>query len=320
MKTSAMNLIGRGMSPVATKNFFKRSRDEFRGVFTALVTPFFKGEIDQDSFSAVVEQQLAGGVRGFVVNGTTGESPTLHSEEVEQLLRAGREVAKSKGLNPVFVVGTGTNSTEKTVEATLRAQELGVDAALVVVPYYNKPNELGLVRHFEKLAQVVKIPLILYNVPSRTGVSLSVDTVAALSVHPQIIGLKEASGNLSLVKAFRDRCGDEFILLSGDDQTSLQFVYIGGDGVISVCSHVLPEQMVSWMRRVFEKDISAIVEFAKYRHLVQTLYLDSNPIPVKMALYLMNLIQSAELRLPLTELSEEKSLVVRAALREVGLL
>lgn len=275
-----------------------------KGVITALATPFQNGKVDFPSLEKLVRHQLENGIDGFVINGTTAESPTLSQSECEEIFK------KVRGWTPSgfpLIMGTGSYSTEKTREDSRAAEKLGADAILVVVPYYNNPPQRGLLEHFKTVASAVSIPTILYNVPSRTVRALELETIKKLSEHPQIVGIKEASGKIEFDAQIRAACGKEFLLLSGDDATYDEFMEIGGDGVISVASHVLPKVM---KRR----------EVRKHLDLVNALFSEANPIPVKMALHLMGIFASPECRLPLVALSESMTEKLKVELRKEGLI
>lgn len=286
----------------------------FKTTITALVTPFKNGNIDFKSLDKLLDRQLKGGVGGFVINGTTGESPTLSDGEVEELFHF---VKKRVPSNICLIVGTGSNDTKESIEKSLKAEKWGADGVLVVVPYYNKPPQRGLIAHFNAIAKALTIPVILYNVPSRTITALSLESIKELSRQPNIIGIKEASGNIEFARQIREKCGENFILLSGDDGTYPEFLRSGGDGVISVASHLVPE--------VFEKirqDDSqlALLEFSKHLELIQHLFVEANPIPVKKALALMGILDSAELRLPLMELESPQTDTMAMRLKELRLI
>lgn len=290
----------------------------FKGTFTAIVTPFKDNKIDFSSLDRLLKQQLEGGVDGFVVNGTTGESPTLTSDEVAELFK---HIRKSCGPQVPLIVGTGSNSTAKTIEDSKKAESLGADALLVVVPYYNKPPQRGLYEHFKAVAESVKIPIILYNVPGRTITSLSVETIRDLSKISNIIGIKEASGKIDFAQEIIQACGKDFVMLSGDDGTYVEFLHVGGHGVISVASHVIPQQMVQWKKWVSEGQVvKARADIEKYMNLINVLFVEANPIPVKKAVQLMGLIDSASLRLPLVELSAENQEKLKIEMKKTGLL
>lgn len=288
---------------------------DLSGVFTALVTPFKNGEIDWASLKKLLRFQVDGGVSGFVVSGTTGESPTLTDEEKKKLF----DFVRIETEKPI-VMGTGTNSTAATIEATQAAAGWGADAALVVVPYYNKPPQRGLFQHFQKVAECSTLPVILYNVPGRTITKLELETIKELSKLPNVIGIKEATGDIEFGGEIAKACGADFLVTSGDDGTFLDLIPRGGRGVISVASHLLPKEFSDWCARARSGDASARKEFQKYEDLNGALYLEANPIPVKMALKLMGLIESAELRLPLVQLSEPLTNDLKNKMLAVGLL
>lgn len=273
---------------------------KFSGVLTALVTPFKHHQVDFESLDRLISFQLNKGIHGFVINGTTGESPTVSQNESSEVFSF---VKKKIGDKVPLIYGAGSNSTENAISQSKHAEKLGADAILSVVPYYNKPTQQGLFEHFKAIASSVSTPVILYNVPSRTITSLELETIRRLSEHPNIIGIKEASGNIEFAKNIRASCGDEFLLLSGDDASYEEFIYAGGDGIISVASHVVPEIFL-------EKKTS------QNKALIDAFYLESNPIPVKMALYCMGIISSPELRLPLTAMSCEKADKLKRILKE----
>lgn len=290
---------------------------QFKGTFTALVTPFSGEKIDFTSLQVLMKQQLDGGVDGFVINGTTAESPTLDSEEVSAIFDFARKYC---GKTVPLIMGTGSNSTKASVEATQNAKALGADAALVVVPYYNKPPQRGLVEHFKSVANV-GLPVILYNVPGRTITSLSVDSVAELSSISNVIGIKEASGNIDLMKEMKQRSRKDFVFLSGDDGTYIEFLAAGGDGVISVATHILPRPMVDWKKWVQSGMTShANEDFRRYKKLIDMLFCEANPIPVKMALHKMGIISSPSLRLPLTALEAKLTEALVEEMQHTGVL
>ncbi|MEN0057785.1 MAG: 4-hydroxy-tetrahydrodipicolinate synthase [Bdellovibrio sp.] len=290
----------------------------FKGTFTALVTPFRDGKIDFKSLDRLLKQQLDGGVDGFVVNGTTAESPTLTATEVGELFKHVRSFC---GAHTPLIVGTGSNSTAKSVEDSLRAQEWGADAVLVVVPYYNKPPQRGLYEHFKSVAAAIQIPTVLYNVPGRTITSLETSTIRDLAQVSGVIGIKEATGKIDFAKEIIAACGKDFVLLSGDDGTYVEFLAAGGHGVISVATHVIPKQMVQWKKWVAEGKLEqARADIQKYTPLINLLFVEANPIPVKKALELMGVLDSASLRLPLVELAPAHTENLKAEMKKVGLL
>lgn len=290
----------------------------FRGTFTALVTPFKNDKIDYASLDRLVKHQLDAGVDGFVINGTTAESPTLASSEVAELFKHVRALCGEK---VPLIVGTGSNSTAKTVEDSKKAQEMGADAVLVVVPYYNKPPQRGLYEHFKAVASAISIPTILYNVPGRTITSLATETVRDLAKVPGVVGIKEASGKIDFAKEIITACGKDFVMLSGDDGSYVEFLAAGGHGVISVATHVIPAQMVQWKKWVSEGQLEkARADINKYMDLINLLFVEANPIPVKKALQLMGILESASLRLPLVELSPAHTESLKAEMKKVGVL
>ncbi len=268
----------------------------FKTTITALITPFLNQKVDYESLENLVKHQILNGVGGFVINGTTAESPTLEQEEVVQIFNFVRSLV---GKDFPLVLGTGSNSTLKTIKDSKLAKELGADAALVVVPYYNKPPQRGLVKHFTAVAENVELPILLYNVPGRTITSLSMDSIIELSKVKNIIGIKEASGNIAFAQEIYAKCSKDFILLSGDDGTYVDFLGVGGTGVISVASHIMPLHFANWTKNGRNNDS---IEFSKYKNLIDLLFIEANPIPVKKALQFLGIIKSAELRLPLIEL------------------
>ncbi len=290
---------------------------DFSGVFTALVTPFKQGEIDWNSLKRLIRQQLDAGIDGFVVCGTTGESPTLsESEKLALFDFVKAEVSRQVPL----VMGTGTNSTSDSIRATQAAAARGADAALVVVPYYNKPPQRGLFQHYQKIAESSDLPIILYNVPGRTITRLEIQTIAELSHLPNIIGIKEATGDVDFGARVVKETRDDFLVTSGDDGTFLDLIAVGGQGVISVASHILPNKFVDWCARARCGDLSAREEFSAIADLNSYLYVEANPIPIKMALHLMGIIDSPELRLPLVQLAEPYKAELKSKMEKAGLL
>ncbi|RME16528.1 MAG: 4-hydroxy-tetrahydrodipicolinate synthase [Bdellovibrio sp.] len=271
--------------------------NKFKGVFTATITPFKSQKIDDESFLRLLKSQMDQGVDGFVINGTTGESPCLSEEEVKKLFSMTR---KEVGSHFPLLLGTGSNCTTKAVEMTKKAEEWGADGALVVVPYYNKPPQEGLYEHFKTVASSVSIPIFLYNVPSRTVVSLDEDTIAQLSEEKNIVGIKEATGNISFFQRIKEKVKRDFIYLSGDDNSLYEFSSHGGHGVISVISHILPKETKEVILHGQKKENlpKGLEErFSFYNDLLGRY---TNPIAIKILLFLKGLIDSPEVRLPLT--------------------
>lgn len=291
--------------------------EKFKGVFTALITPFKNGAIDYQSLEKLVQFQIQNGVDGFVINGTTAESPNLSHQEIAELFKK----VKSWAPKSVLIMGTGSNSTAKTIEDTKKASELGADAVLVVVPYYNKPPQRGLEQHFRAIAQSTKLPVILYNVPGRTITSLEPETVKHIAAEKNVVGIKEATGKIDLAQQIIQLCGKNFVMLSGDDGTYVEFLGAGGHGVISVASHILPRQFADWTKWVKEGQLEkARAEIKKYARLIDLLFVEANPIPVKKACQLMGLIETAELRLPLVELESKHTEALKEEMKKIGLL
>ena len=273
----------------------------FSGVITALVTPFQNGDVDYKSLEQLIGQQLSNGIQGFVVCGTTAESPTL--SEVEQLQILDFVCKQVQGRVPI-IFGSGSNSTQKTIELSRKASRYPIDGLLVVVPYYNKPPQEGLIQHFETIASNVEKPVVLYNVPGRTITAIAADTLVRLASHPNIVGIKEASGDLEFLKKVKPLVPSDFDWLSGDDETSVEFTYLGGDGVISVCSHLAPQAMVQWIQKARDRDGHVLEEFEPHKKWIRQIYTAPNPIPVKAALYKKGVIATKEMRLPLIPMPE----------------
>ena len=275
-----------------------------KGVITALATPFLKGKVDRESFLRLLRWQVKQGVSGFVVGGTTGESPCLSSEELKDLVLWTKGEAQGQ---QSLIVGVGTNSTSSTIKNLHRARGWGAHAALVVVPYYNRPSQRGLVHHFTACADSTDLPLLLYNVPSRTGVGLSLQSVLKLSEHPQIVGIKEASGDLEWGKKLLKQRPTGFGVLSGDDFTMMELCALGAEGGVCVASHILGAEMVAFLKRIHKGDLEAVREYTeKYGAFLKALYCESNPVGIKEALRLKGIFRSSQLRSPLVGLLKEQ--------------
>lgn len=290
----------------------------FQGSLVAIVTPMHAdGSLDEEALARLIEFHIEGGTDGIVAAGTTGESPTLETREHVYFLE--RVIQLVAGRIPV-IAGTGSNSTAQTMALTRRAAELGADASLLVVPYYNKPTQEGLYRHFRAIAEAVSMPHILYNVPGRTSCDLLPETVGRLARISNIVGIKEATGDISRVPAIRELSGDDFDLLSGDDATAREFILKGGQGVISVTANVAPAAMHAMCVAALKGDRSSAEAIDdKLAGLHRSLFIESNPIPVKWALAAMGLCE-AGIRLPLTPLEASHQEPVRAAMVRAGLL
>ena len=272
----------------------------FEGVYVAIVTPFKNGNIDEEALRRLIDYQIAGGVDGVVPCGTTGESATLNHEEHDQVIRIA--VGACKGKIKVLA-GTGSNSTHEAIELSQSAKKAGADGLLQITPYYNKPNQEGLYQHFSSIAGEIDLPIILYNVPSRTSVNMSPETVARLAKIQNIVGIKEASGSLQSIGKIINDCGKDFTVLSGDDPLLWPILAIGGKGVISVTANILPTKIVAMCKAAAKGNIKEAQSIHyELMDINDTLFIDTNPIPVKAALHFMGKIES-EIRAPLIGLS-----------------
>jgi 4-hydroxy-tetrahydrodipicolinate synthase len=274
----------------------------FSGTFTALVTPFRNGEVDVEALEGMVEFQIQHGVSGLVPCGTTGETPAMSEEEdrvvVETVVRA------TNGRVPV-IAGTGSNSTDMAIKYTRMAQEVGADGSLQVAPYYNKPTQEGLYRHFATIAESTDLPLILYNIPGRTSVTISAETMARLAEVPNIVGVKDSTLSMNMISDVISLCGEEFDVLSGDDPMTLPLISLGGVGVISVASNVAPGAVSDMVNALLSGDFERGRELHyELLPLFRALFVETNPIPVKTAASLLGLC-SDEMRLPLIPMSGE---------------
>ena len=296
-------------------------KTKWKGIFTAIVTPFQpNGDIDWNAYRALVKAQRAGGVAGIVPCGTTGESPTLTQDEKKKLITITMEELKGTGIKTV--PGTGTNNTAESIEFSAWASEFGVDGILVVTPYYNKPSQAGLIQHFTRIADRVKCDVILYNVPGRTSVSLTAETIADLAKHPRIAAVKEATGNLAFDAEVIDclkQAGVTLALLSGDDPTFLPFLSLGGDGCISVASNLIPRQMVELQAAVENGDLARARKIhEQFFPIFKDLFVEANPVPVKYALSQLGPCGKT-VRPPLAELTSGSAEKLTAALKRTGL-
>jgi 4-hydroxy-tetrahydrodipicolinate synthase len=290
----------------------------FRGSIVALVTPMSEsGEVDFGAFEALLDWHAAQGTDGVVVAGTTGEAATLLAAEIQELLR--RAVRRLGGRVPV-IAGTGTPSTAITIERTRTACEAGVDGVLMVTPYYNRPGQRGLLQHFWAAAEASSVPVLLYNVPSRTACDLLPETVERLAEHPQIVGIKEATGDIGRAREILERCGDDFLLFSGDDATCREWMLAGAQGVVSVTANVAPRLMRDLAEAALEGDAPRAAGLdGLLAELHRGLFVESNPIPVKWALARLGLIPPG-IRLPLTPLGVTGQGLVQAAMKRAGIL
>ena len=291
---------------------------KFTGTLTALLTPFSGGQIAWDDLANLVENQIKRGINGLVAVGTTGESPTLDTPEHLEVIRF--IVKAAAGRVPVLA-GTGSNSTGEAVSLSKAASEAGADGLLVVGPYYNKPSPEGMFQHFSAIAEATEKPIVLYSIPSRCGVPIALETIARLRARfPHVNHIKEAGGQCSRVSALRQELGDDMVILSGDDALTLPFLALGAEGVISVASNVLVEPMVELTRSALENNFARARQIhEKYLPLFEALFMESNPSPVKEVARRMGLIQSAEVRLPLCEVSPETANRLQSLLHELDL-
>ncbi|MCS5588695.1 MAG: 4-hydroxy-tetrahydrodipicolinate synthase [Candidatus Thioglobus sp.] len=295
-----------------------RINHSLTGSIVALITPMFEdGSVDFEALESLVEFHISQGTSAIVSMGTTGESATLnHTEHVEVMKKT---VEFSKGRIPI-VAGTGANSTTEAIALTKAAKDVGANACLLVTPYYNKPTQEGLYQHYKAIAEAVDIDQILYNVPGRTAVDLSVETAVRLSEIKNIIGIKDATGDLEVAKALIDQCPSDFILYSGDDATAVKFILMGGHGGISVSANVAPKAVSDAYNAAMDGDQkSAETINLVLTGLHQNLFIESNPIPVKWALYKMQKCEDG-IRLPLTKLSQQAQTVLEQDLLSLGVI
>jgi 4-hydroxy-tetrahydrodipicolinate synthase len=284
----------------------------FRGTFTAIVTPFRDGEIDVPALEALIEEQIADAVSGIIAVGTTGESPTLSAAEREQVIRIAVEIGKGRCQ---VLAGTGSNSTAATIAATRAAEKMGVDGMLIVAPYYNKPSQEGLFRHFQAIAQATAAPIMLYNIPGRCAVDIGPETVERLAMDcANIVSIKEAGGSVDRISELRARLPEAFTILSGDDSLTLPFLSVGAVGVVSVASNLFPAEVVNMVQAFRAGDTkSACDQHLKMLPIFKDLFIEPNPVPVKTALSWRG-VMSAECRLPLCEMSAANQARLRKTL------
>ncbi len=295
----------------------KQKKTIFTGAATAIITPFKNGAIDYDTFGALIDKQIAAGIDGIVVAGTTGEAATLSHEEHCDLLRY--SVEKVAGRVPV-IAGTGSNDTAYGIELSRYACEVGCDALLLVTPYYNKATPKGLIKNFLATADATDKPIILYNVPSRTGVNITMPVYRELAKHERIVAVKEASGNISAIAQLIDECGDALDVYSGNDDQIVPIMSLGGKGVISVVSGILPKETHDICAACLAGDFKTGAELQlKYLKLINTLFCEVNPVPVKAASALLGLC-NGELRLPLCEMEDDNHAKLVNVMKQYGLL
>lgn len=288
----------------------------FKGSCTAIITPFNEHGIDYERLKRNLEFQYENGSSAIVVCGTTGENATLSQEEHDELVRVA--VRESKGRMKV-IAGIGSNNTKSALKAAENAKFAGADAVLMVSPYYNKTSQKGLVEHFTYVADRVEIPLILYNVPSRTGISISIDACKELSRHPNINGIKEASGDIAYAARLRSVCGDDLHIWSGNDDCTVALMSLGALGVISVASNIVPGPVAKLCELCIDDNYKDAAElFSKFSQLFSALFVETNPIPIKTAMKFMGM-DSGLMRLPLTEISQENIGILTSAMRSAGI-
>lgn len=289
----------------------------FTGAGVALCTPFTQDGVNFDAFGKLIDFQIDGGTDALIVNGTTGEPSTMSEEEKRAALSFALE--RTAGRIPV-IAGTGGNDTKKVIAASIEAQKMGADALLIVTPYYNKATQKGLIAHYTAVADAVDIPIIVYNVPGRTGLNMLPETLAALAEHPNIAGMKEASGNLAQVSEMARLCGYKCDLYSGEDGLVVPLLSVGGKGVISVVSNIAPRIMHDMVEKFLSGDIAGARELQfKVNPLAAALFCEVNPIPAKTALRLIG-IDAGPLRLPLTEMSDANLARLKREMQAFGLI
>jgi 4-hydroxy-tetrahydrodipicolinate synthase len=289
----------------------------FKGAITAIVTPFKNGQLDEAAYRELIEFQVKGGIHGIVPCGTTGESATLSHAEHKRVVEICIDQVKKR---VVVIAGTGSNNTAESLELTQHAEKAGADAALMITPYYNKPTQEGLYQHYKTVASRTKIPIVVYNVPSRTSVNLLPETVARLAAIPNIAGIKEATGDLKQCAKVLELCGDRITMLSGDDFTVLPLLAVGGQGVISVVSNVAPGDMAGMCNAFFAGDLARARELHfKMWPLMEAMFFETNPTPAKTALKFMGKI-NGEVRQPLCPMSQANEDKLRQVLQKYGLI
>ncbi|MFH1596007.1 MAG: 4-hydroxy-tetrahydrodipicolinate synthase [Pseudomonadota bacterium] len=288
-----------------------------KGAITAIVTPFKNGQLDEAAYRELIEFQIKGGIHGIVPCGTTGESATLSHAEHKRVVETCIHQVKKRV--PV-VAGTGSNNTAESVDLTKHAEQAGADYALMITPYYNKPTQEGLYQHYKTVASQTKIPIVVYNVPTRTSVNLLPETVARLCGIPNIVGIKEATGDLKQCAKVLELCGDRITVLSGDDFTVLPLLAVGGQGVISVTSNVAPGDMAGMCTAFFNGDLAAARKLHyKMWPLMEAMFIETNPTPAKTALKMMGKI-TGEVRQPLCPLAPQNEEKLRQVMQKYGLI
>ena len=290
----------------------------FTGTYTAIVTPFRNGSVDEPALERLIRLQIKGGVDGIVPVGTTGESPTVDYDEHIRIITL---AVKAAGKKVKVIAGTGGNSTKEAVYLTQEAEKAGADGSLQVAPYYNKPTQEGLFQHFKKIADNTNLPILLYSIPGRCGIEIAVETCKRLAdACPNIVGIKEAGGVCDRVSQINAACGPKFTILSGDDSLTLPFMSVGAKGVISVASNVAPKEVTKMVNAFLAGDVKTAAKLhAKLYPLFKNLFLESNPAPVKAALALQGIIEE-EIRLPLVPVTDKTRDIVKATLAALSLI
>lgn len=290
----------------------------FTGACTALITPFdASGAINYDAFAAQIDAQIGSGIDALCVCGTTGESATM---SIREHIAAVEFCVKHVNHRVKVIAGAGSNDTSAAVYLSQHAQDSGADALLLVTPYYNKCSQTGLIKHYEYIADRVELPIILYNVPSRTGVSFTAETYKVLSQNPRFNGVKEASGNFSLLAHTRFLCGEDFYIWSGNDDQVVPMMSLGAKGVVSVAANIVPQVMVKMSHLCLANDFAAASKLqVEYMDLIDALFIEVNPIPIKAAMDLMGM-KAGGLRLPLCDISPAHLEILRASMQRMGLL
>jgi 4-hydroxy-tetrahydrodipicolinate synthase len=290
----------------------------FTGTYTAIVTPFKNGQLDEPALTRIIKNQIKGGVDGIVPVGTTGESPTVDNDEHIRIIEISVKLAAGK---IKVLAGTGANSTSEAIVLTKAAEGVGADGSLQVAPYYNKPTQEGLYQHFKAIANNTKLPIILYSIPGRCGIEIAVPTVKRLAADcKNIVGIKEAGGNADRVSQLRAALGNKFEILSGDDSLTLPFMAVGAQGVISVASNVAPREVSAMVRAFAQGDTKkALSIHQKMYPLFKDLFIETNPVPVKAAMAMLGFCDE-EYRLPLVRMSAGNRATLKAAMKVSGIL
>ena len=290
----------------------------FTGTYTAIVTPFKNGKLDETALARLVKKQVKGGVDGIVPVGTTGESPTVDYDEHVRIIELAVQFA---GGQVKVLAGTGGNSTTEAIYLTKEAERVGADGSLQVAPYYNKPTQEGLYQHFKAIANETKLPLVLYSIPGRCGIEIAVETVQRLAAScKNVVGIKEAGGSCDRVSQLRAALGPKFEILSGDDSLTLPFMSVGAQGVISVASNVIPREVSNMVKAFARGDLKKAAQLhAKFYPVFKDLFVETNPVPVKAALAMLGELEE-EYRLPLVRLSEASRAKLKATLKAAGVL